>query len=97
MACGTPVVAVAEGGIPESVIDGRTGLLTDRAPSRFAAAIDRLVADPGLARRYGDEGRAHVSREWTWDHAAGRLEAHLSGMAARAHSAAGARRPVDAR
>jgi glycosyltransferase involved in cell wall biosynthesis len=47
MACGTPVVGVAEGGIPESVIDGRTGLLTDRHPERFGAAIARLVAQLG--------------------------------------------------
>ncbi|MGE0463950.1 MAG: glycosyltransferase, partial [Vicinamibacterales bacterium] len=83
MACGTPVVAVAEGGIPESVIDGRTGLLTGRDPRAFAAAIDRVIADAGLAKQYGDEGRAHVSREWTWERAAARLEAHLSGVTAR--------------
>lgn len=83
MACGTPVVAVAEGGIPESVIDGRTGLLTGRDPRAFAAAIDRVIADAALARQYGDEGRAHVSREWTWERAAARLEAHLSGVTAR--------------
>jgi glycosyltransferase involved in cell wall biosynthesis len=46
MACGTPVVAVTEGGIPESIVDGQTGLLTDRDPARFAAAVERLVDDP---------------------------------------------------
>jgi glycosyltransferase involved in cell wall biosynthesis len=100
MACGTPVVAVAEGGIPESVIDGRTGLLTDRDPARFASAIERLLADPGLARRYGQEGRAHVSREWTWDRAAARLESHLSAAASRTGRPALDTRlqpPVDAR
>lgn len=82
MACGTPVVAVDEGGIPESILDGRTGLLTDRHPGRFAAAIERLVADSALAARCGDEGRDHVSREWTWERAAVRLEAHLATAAA---------------
>jgi glycosyltransferase involved in cell wall biosynthesis len=84
MACGTPVVAVDEGGIPESVIDGRTGLLTDRHPGRFGAAIDRLIADPSFAARCGEEGRAHVSRDWTWERAAVRLEAHLAAAAAAA-------------
>jgi glycosyltransferase involved in cell wall biosynthesis len=78
MACGTPIVAVDEGGIPESVIDGRTGLLTDRDPGRFAAAIERLLADSGFAAQCGADGRAHVSNAWTWERAAVRLEAHLA-------------------
>jgi glycosyltransferase involved in cell wall biosynthesis len=87
LACGTPVVAVAEGGIPESVIDGRFGLLTDRDPVRFGRAVDRLLADSGLARRYGDQGRAHVTREWTWERAAARAEAHLAGAMSRTRAA----------
>jgi len=79
MACGTPIVAVAEGGIPESVIDGRTGLLTSRDPAGFAAALERLVADPAFAGRCGEQGREHVLREWTWDRATSRLEGHLAG------------------
>jgi glycosyltransferase involved in cell wall biosynthesis len=100
MACGTPVVAITEGGIPESVVDGRTGLLVGREPARFAAALERLIADPDLARRLGEEGRAHVSREWTWARATARLEAHLAGVAAGMREpavAAPLQPPVDAR
>jgi glycosyltransferase involved in cell wall biosynthesis len=100
MACGTPVVAIAEGGVPESVADGQTGLLADRNPARFAAALERLIADPGLARRLGDEGHAHVSAEWTWERATARLEALLAGVAARmgeADVAAPLQPPVDVR
>jgi glycosyltransferase involved in cell wall biosynthesis len=78
MACATAVVAVAEGGIPESIVDGQTGLLTEREPGRFAAAVQRLMADPDLGRRMGERGREHVSREWTWERATDRLEAHLA-------------------
>ena len=78
MACGTPVVAVAEGGIPESVVDGETGLLTDRDPTRFAAALARVVTDQALARRLGERGRGHVATQWTWDRATARVEGHLA-------------------
>jgi glycosyltransferase involved in cell wall biosynthesis len=49
-AAGLPVVALRTGGVPEVVVDGRTGLLTpegDRAG--YAAAIARVMHDP--ARR----------------------------------------------
>jgi glycogen synthase len=81
MACGTPVVASAVGGIPEVVIDGETGLLVPLEqrttspfdpldPQRFsadlAAAINRLLADPGLRERMARAGRQRVEREFAW-------------------------------
>jgi glycosyltransferase involved in cell wall biosynthesis len=78
MACATPVVAVAEGGFVESVLDGVTGRLVPRDPAAFASAVDALLGDgPGL-RRMGDAGRALVCRDWTWDVAAARLEDALA-------------------
>jgi glycosyltransferase involved in cell wall biosynthesis len=78
MACAAPVVAVAEGGIVESVVDGETGLLAARDPDAFADAIQRIVEDPSRACRYGENGRAHVLRHWTWDRAVAALERHLT-------------------
>ena len=50
MACETPVVASAVGGIPEVVDDGRTGLLVPPSdPAALAAALNRLLDDPGAA------------------------------------------------
>jgi glycosyltransferase involved in cell wall biosynthesis len=44
-ACGAPVVALAEGGAPESVIDGRTGLLVrESTTNAFAAALERMMS-----------------------------------------------------
>jgi glycosyltransferase involved in cell wall biosynthesis len=68
--------------VPESVIDGHTGLLCDRDAGQFAAAIERLVRDRRLARHMGENGRDHVMRAWTWDHAIASLEAHLAAAAA---------------
>jgi glycosyltransferase involved in cell wall biosynthesis len=80
MACGTPVVGVNEGGVAESIIDGHTGLLVDRDPRRFAAAISRLITDSELSHRLGSNGRQHVLRQWTWEHAVAALERSLESL-----------------
>jgi len=72
MACETPVVATAVGGIPEVVDDGTTGLLVplDPDPDRFARdlaeCINRLLADPEAARRMGEAGRRRAVGEFGW-------------------------------
>src|SRR5262249_23510851 len=68
MACATPVVASAVGGIPEVVVDGETGYLVDPGLSsqppyeprdaiqfakRLAEALNRVLADPALRQRLG--------------------------------------------
>ena len=46
-ACGTPVVALGEGGACETVVDRVTGALAaDRSVESFAAAIDQVLATP---------------------------------------------------
>jgi len=77
MACGTPVVAVREGGMRESVLDGRTGSLVDRDPELFARAVKKLVGDTSLARCLGQQAREYVVAEWSWERAVRRLETHL--------------------
>jgi alpha-maltose-1-phosphate synthase len=74
MACGTPVVASAVGGIPEVVDDGVTGHLVrydETDPVAFerglAEAIDNVLADPAAARRLGEAGRERAVREFGWD------------------------------
>lgn len=75
MAASLPVVASAVGGLHEVVVDGRTGLLTPAAdPGALAAALGRLVADPGLRARLGEAGRERAERHFSlpsWQ------EAHL--------------------
>jgi len=77
MACGTPVVAVAEGGVCESVMHRQTGLLTERDPGRFATAIQTLFENGKLARQYGSQGREYVLEQWSWENAVERLEEHM--------------------
>jgi starch synthase len=90
MACATPVVATATGGIPEVVEDGVTGLLvpfdpvddptrTPRDPEAFAGAIaervNRLLDDPEEAARMGEAGRERAVAQFGWDRIAEQVHA----------------------
>ncbi len=68
MACGVAVVATTGGALPEVVgIDGETGLLVaPDDPGALAAAISRLLDDPGLRARLGAAGRERVISRFTW-------------------------------
>jgi glycosyltransferase involved in cell wall biosynthesis len=66
-ACGTPVVAIAEGGIRETIIDGMNGLLvSERRPELIGQALARVLDDPALARTLGERGSAYVVDNWSW-------------------------------
>ena len=82
MACGTPVVAINEGGYRESIRDGVTGLLVEPTASALAAGIERLANDPQLADALSRAGRAAVLERWTWEHAGQRLDDILGRAAA---------------
>ncbi len=75
MACETPVVASAVGGILEVVVDGETGLLVPPAtPDALADALRRVLEDPALGRRLGRAGRARVEARFSWASVAERTE-----------------------
>ncbi len=81
MACGTPVVASAVGGIREVVLDGVTGIqvaldqytespFEPKDPDKFArdlaAAINRLISDEGLRRQMGEAARGRAVKLFSW-------------------------------
>src|SRR4051794_1524893 len=66
--CGTPSAALRIGGLPESIVDGETGLLADDGPG-LVAAVQRLVADPELRESMGAAARERAAR-FTWERTA---------------------------
>lgn len=80
-ACGTPVVASAVGGLLSLVDHGETGFLVpSRTSAAFAAAIDRIFADPTLATSMARNGVDLASR-YTWRAAAQRLNSVYTELA----------------
>lgn len=77
MACGTPVLGVAEGGVRESVLDGETGRLTSRDTQIFATELMNLLDHPKECVRLGENGIAVVREKWTWEKSSDELGRHL--------------------
>ena len=81
MACGTPVIATATGGIPEVVVHNETGVLVpieqvkdgsgtpideNAFVNDFATALNELLQHPQLAK-FSAAGRARVERNFSWE------------------------------
>ena len=73
MACGTPVVTTDSRGVREYARHEVNCLMTPiQDPGALAAAIDRVLRDPDLARRLGEAGR-QTALEFTWTRAVERF------------------------
>jgi glycosyltransferase involved in cell wall biosynthesis len=78
MACGTPVVAVREGGVRESVIHNKTGVLTQRDERMFAEAVIGLLANEGKMREISQKAIECIEEFWTAEKAGKRLMRHIN-------------------
>jgi glycosyltransferase involved in cell wall biosynthesis len=67
MACGTPVVASAVGGLKFTVIPDETGLLVSpQDVNGFATAIERILADNLWAHKVRKQASARVQENFSW-------------------------------
>lgn len=71
---GKPSVATTSGGIPEAVLDGKTGILVKEGDVKaLASALVRLLTDSDMNRTLGDYARSRVLEDFTWERSAQRL------------------------
>jgi colanic acid/amylovoran biosynthesis glycosyltransferase len=65
MASGRPVVSTRQSGIPELVVDGETGLLTEAGDDvAIADALELLAKDPDRRERMGQAARVRIERHF---------------------------------
>jgi glycosyltransferase involved in cell wall biosynthesis len=81
MAAGVPVVATRVGGMQETIVEEQTGLFVDREdPAALAAALMRLIEDPGLRRSLGEAGPVRAAKMFSWPRIVTELEAAFSSV-----------------
>ena len=69
LALGTPVVATPVTGLPEAVVDERTGLVVPEADvEALARALTRLLCDADLRCQLAEAGRVHVESRFDTRH-----------------------------
>lgn len=76
MACKTPSVTFRTGGVPEAVLDGRTGLVAPQGDlNQMAAHCERLIQDGKLLQTLAEEGRRHAEQTFSYPVIAARYAA----------------------
>lgn len=75
--CGVPVVAVAEGGVRETIVEGKNGFLVEHHPAEMAKGIEKIRNNPSLAAALGETASSWVREHWSMDAAIDRLEQRL--------------------
>jgi glycosyltransferase involved in cell wall biosynthesis len=75
---GKPVVVSDQGGMPETIIEGRTGFsVSPDDTARVADLLGTLAADPSVRRRIGEAGRVFARAEFTPRASAERLHSRM--------------------
>jgi teichuronic acid biosynthesis glycosyltransferase TuaC len=69
LACGTPVIATNVGGIPEIIDHPELGMIVERTPESFAAAIEQA-----LSKRWDRQAISKRGCARTWDTVAQQIE-----------------------
>jgi glycosyltransferase involved in cell wall biosynthesis len=77
-ALGIPAVTTPVGGIPEIVLDGKTGIHCPMDDTdAFAAALETLLSDAPLRARMSQAARERAEQNWRWKSVVDRIEGEI--------------------
>jgi phosphatidyl-myo-inositol dimannoside synthase len=83
-AAGKPAIGGRNGGVPEAIQEGVTGMLVEgENVEELTAVLHTLCESRELRRRLGEAGRERATREFTWQRAADMVSAIHHDLAAR--------------
>ncbi len=74
LACGTPVVAVKEGGFRETVKHNINGLLSPRDNYDYAQNIIRIIENTDLRKKLEKNGPVNIRKNFTWEKTIEKIE-----------------------
>ena len=85
MACGTPVIAINEGGYRESVLNKVSGYLIKRDPKKLADMIAYLLKNNDRLSSLSNNTRSYIVKNWTWKLRAKQLEGIIKNFIKKKH------------
>jgi glycosyltransferase involved in cell wall biosynthesis len=74
MSAGLPIIANKVEGWSRIIEEEQVGLLTDNSPEDFARAINELLANEDLQRRFSENALYAVTKKYNWDRSCESLE-----------------------
>lgn len=79
-ACGTPVIAVAEGGVRETIIHGKNGFLVNPNPKEIAKYISKLSSNDELRNEISKFSINNVKENWSLSSCSKRINEAIESM-----------------
>ena len=81
MAMGRPIIATNAGGLPEIIVNGKTGLLIKpKDANAVARAIHRILTDAALRSSLSHSARREAFKKYDFEHCVDSLLASLAGL-----------------
>ena len=79
-ACGTPVIAVAEGGVRETIIHGKNGFLVNQKPKEIAQYLTQLIDNQELRKKISTFAINNVKENWSLTSCSERINRAIESM-----------------
>ena len=79
-ACGTPVIAVAEGGVRETIIHGKNGFLVNQKPKEIAQFVSQLTDNQEIRKKISSFAIDNVKENWSLSSCSERINRAIESM-----------------